>query len=100
MVRIKCSRRNIQIRIVIVMVLLCLIICTVNVQFYLERQVAVNIVTHRSACSNKMNQQQNYFNMPLNELLDVVVISQPKVRPSSHLLNFCHFYPVRLLELA
>jgi hypothetical protein len=82
------------------MALLCLIICTVNVQFYLERQVAINIVTHRSAYSNKLNQQQNYFNMPLNELMDVVVISQPDVRPSSHLLNFRYFFPDWVWELA
>jgi hypothetical protein len=82
------------------MVLLCLIICTVNIQLYLERKVAVNIVTHRAACADKLNQHKKYFNMPLNELMDVVVISEPKVRPSSHLLNFRYFYPDRAWELA
>jgi hypothetical protein len=99
MFRIKCSQRNIQKRIVIVMALLCLMICTVDMQLYLEHQITVNIVAH-IATYHRLNQQENYFNMPLSELMDVVVISQPDVCPSSHLLNFRCFYPNWVRELA
>jgi hypothetical protein len=93
MFRVKYNQRNIQRRIVIALALLCVVTCAVNVQFYLERQVAVNIVTRAAACANKLNQHRNYFNMSLTELMEVVVVSQSDVRPSSHLLNFHCFHP-------
>jgi hypothetical protein len=43
---------------------------------------------------------ENYFDMSINELMDVVVISQPDVQPSSYLLNFRYFYPDWVWDLA
>ncbi len=93
MFRVKYKQRNIQKRIVIALALLCLVTCAVNVQFYLERQIVVNVVTHTVSCASKLNQPVNYFNMSINELMDVVVVSQSEGRHSSFLLNFRCFHP-------
>jgi hypothetical protein len=68
----KYKQRNIQERIVIALALLCLVACSVNVQLYLEHQVVVHTVTYTS----KLNHQKNFFNMPINELMDVMVTSR------------------------
>lgn len=75
MFKIKFNQKNAQKRMVIVMTLLCLMTCAVNVQFYLEYQVAVNIVAHKTACLSELNRNKNYFDMPINELMDVAVVS-------------------------
>jgi uncharacterized protein YpuA (DUF1002 family) len=87
MFMVKYKQRDIQKRIVIALALLCLVTCAVNVQFYMERQVAVNIVTHTATCASKLNQPVNYFDMSLAELMEVVVVSKSEERPSSFLLN-------------
>jgi hypothetical protein len=89
MFRIKYKQRNIQKRIVIALALLCLVVCAVNVQLYLERQISTHIVT----CTNKLNQQGDFFDMSLNELMEVVVVSKSEERPSSFLLNFHCYHP-------
>ena len=88
MFRIKYKQRNTQKRITIALALLCLVVCAVNVQLYFEHQISAHIVT----CTNKLDQQENYFNMSISELMDVVVVSKD-VRRSSFLLNFLCYYP-------
>ncbi|MFZ0034959.1 MAG: hypothetical protein WAK60_08250 [Sedimentisphaerales bacterium] len=72
----KYRQRNIQERMVIAVALLCLVVCAVNVQLYLEHQIVVNIVAHTETCTGKLNQQKKFFNMPINELMDVAVTSR------------------------
>ncbi len=71
MVKEKCNQGNIQRRIVIVLILLSLIMCVINLQFLLERNVVVSIVTR----TNKANQQKNLFKMPIKDLMEVTVAS-------------------------
>jgi hypothetical protein len=92
MFRIKFKRRNFQKRIAVALALFCLLACAVDIQLYLEHQIAVNIVHHSISC-HMPHWPENYFDMSINELMDVVVISQPDVQPSSYLLNFRYFYP-------
>jgi hypothetical protein len=89
MLMIKYKQRNTQKRIVIALALLCLIACSVDVQLYLERQ----IVAHTVTCKNRFDQQENYFNMSLNELMEVVVVSKLVEQPSYFLLNFHCYHP-------
>ena len=89
MFRIKYKQRNTQKRITIALVLICLVVCSVDVQLYFEHQILAHIVT----CTNKLDQRENYFNMSINELMDVVVVPQSDVRHSSFLLNFPCYYP-------
>jgi hypothetical protein len=67
---------------------LCLFACAFNVRFYLERQMAAGMVTHSAAYTNAFNQREDYFNMSLTELMEVVIVSKTETRPSSQLLNF------------
>ncbi len=75
MFKMKFNQKDIQKRMVIVLALLCLMICSVNVQFYLEYQVAVNIAAHKTSCLSELNRNKNYFDMPINELMDITVVS-------------------------
>ncbi len=75
MFKVEYKHKSVQKRLVVVLALLCLIVCSVNVQFYLEGQVAVNIVNHTTTCMSKQNQPENYFNMSLTELMEVAVAS-------------------------
>jgi hypothetical protein len=92
MFRVKYRQRNIQKRIVVTLALLCLMACAVDMQLYLEHQIAVNIVTHTISC-HMPNQHESYFNMSIYELMDVVVISQSDVRSSFLLLNLHYYLP-------
>ena len=83
MFRMKYKQRNTQRRVVITLALLFLMVCSIDVQLYLERQ----IVAHTVTCTSKLNQRENYFNMSINELMEVVVVSKSEERPSSFLLN-------------
>jgi hypothetical protein len=89
MFMVKYKQRDIQKRITIALVLICLAVCTVDVQLYFEHQILAHIVT----CTNRLNQQENYFHMSINELMKVVVVSQLDIRHSSFLLNFPCYYP-------
>lgn len=71
MLKEKCKQRNIQRRIVIVLIILSLIMCAVNLQFLIEHSVVVSIVTR----TNKENQQKNLFKMPIKDLMEVTVTS-------------------------
>ncbi|MDD5327912.1 MAG: hypothetical protein PHY02_08885 [Phycisphaerae bacterium] len=84
---IKGKQKNTQIHMVIALTFLCLLVCAVNVQFYMEHQIIVRIVTHPTAYTNALNQQEDYFNMSLSELMEVVVVSKSDTQPSSCLLN-------------
>jgi ATP/ADP translocase len=72
MFMVKCKQRDIQKRIVIALALLCLVVCAVNVQLYLEHQ----IVAHTVTCTSKLNQQGDFFDMSVNELMKVMVTSR------------------------
>jgi hypothetical protein len=89
MFMVKYKQRDIQKRITIALVLICLAVCTVDVQLYFEHQILAHIVT----CTNRLNQQENYFHMSINELMKVVVVSKSDERPNSLLLNFHCFHP-------
>jgi hypothetical protein len=89
MFRVEYKQRNIPKRMVIALALICLVVCSVDVQLYFEHQVAVHTVT----CTIKLNQRESYFHMSINELMKVVVVSQLDVRHSSFLLNFPCCYP-------
>ena len=73
--RIKCKQKNTQMRVVIALTLLCLVICTINVQLYLEYQIAVNIASPTITYADKLNHPVNYFDMSISELMEVVVVS-------------------------
>ena len=72
----------------IALFLLCLVVSTVNLQFYLESRVATKLASHTVTCINKSARQKSYFDMSLDELMEVMVVSRTDVRPSSHLLYF------------
>jgi hypothetical protein len=88
---IKYNQRNIKRRITTALVLICLVVFTVDVQLYFEHQILANIVT----CANKPNQRENYFNMSLPELMEVVVVSRSEEQPSSFLLNSNYYHSDR-----
>ena len=76
----------------IALVLLCLVVSAVNLQFYLESRVATKLASHTVTCVNKSAQQKSYFDMSLNELMDVVVVSQADEQPSSRRIYFKRYY--------
>jgi hypothetical protein len=86
---IKYKQRSIQKRITIALALIAVVVCTVDVQLYCEQRILANVAT----CTNKFDQHENYFNMSLNELMKVVVVSKSDERHSSFLLNFPCYYP-------
>lgn len=86
MLGIKYKQRDTQRRITIALALICLVVCSVDVQLYLERQVVVHTVTRPS----ELNRHGDYFNMSISELMNVVVIDEQR---SSFLLNFPCYYP-------
>jgi hypothetical protein len=84
--RVTYKQRDTQRRITIALALICLVVCSVDVQLYLECQVISNTVT----CPRGLSCHRDYFNMSINELMNVVVIN---VQRSSFLLNFPRYYP-------
>jgi len=86
---IKYSQVNIKRQITVVLALIAVMVCTVDVQLYFEHQILAHTVT----CTIKLNQQGDYFNMSINELMKVVVVSKSDERHSSFLLNFPCYYP-------
>ena len=88
MFRIRCYHRKVQRWIVIALVLLCFVFSAVNLQFYLESRVVTKLVNQTLTYVNKSDQQKSYFDMSLNELMEVVVVSQAEGQPSSRLLYF------------
>lgn len=83
MFKIKYNQGNVQKRITVALVLICLMVCTVDVQLYFEQRILANVVT----CKNKFDRQKDYFDMSLSELMDVVVVSQSDGQPSSCLFD-------------
>jgi hypothetical protein len=86
MLGMKYKQRDTRRRVDIALALICLMVCSVDVQLYLERQVVVHTVTH----IGELNRHRGYFDMSISELMNVVVID---VQRSSFLLNFTHYYP-------
>lgn len=84
MLRIKYNQAHIKRRITVALVLIAVMVCTIDVQLYFEQRILANVAT----CTNKFDRWENYFDMSLNELMDVVVVSQPEEQPHSHLLDF------------
>lgn len=70
MLKIKYRQRDTQRRIIIALALICLMVCSVDVQLYLERQVVAHVVTY----PNGLNHHKDYFNMSIGELMNVVVV--------------------------
>jgi|APFre7841882654_1041346.scaffolds.fasta_scaffold989464_1 hypothetical protein len=64
------NRVNIRRRATIVLALIAVMVCIVDVQLYFEHQVLAHTVT----CTIKLNQQGDYFNMSIRELMNVVVV--------------------------
>jgi hypothetical protein len=90
MFRINHKQGNVRRRITAALILVCLMVYTVDVQLYIEQRILDNVAT----CTDKLgkfDRKFDYFNMSLPELMEIVVISTPEERPSSHLLDF-HSY--------
>jgi hypothetical protein len=83
MLRIKYNQAHIKRRITVALALICLIVCTVDVQLYFEQRILANVAT----CTNKFDRQKNYFDMSLSELMNVVLVSQSDERPRSCLFD-------------
>jgi hypothetical protein len=83
------NRRNIKRRITILLVLICLAVLTIDVQLFFEHHILAHIVT----CTNKLNQHENYFNMSIPELMEVVIVSRSEEQPHSFLINIHSDYP-------
>ena len=75
---IRCNRANIKRRITIVLALMAIMMCTTDVQLYCEQRILANA----AACADKFNQHENYFNMSLSELMNVVIVSKLGGEPS------------------
>lgn len=86
MLGIRYKQRDTQRRITIALALICLMVCSVDVQLYLERQVVAHTVT----CPFGLNRQGNYFNMSISELMNVVVVDVQHSLQQSSLLNLPH----------
>lgn len=67
MFKSKIKQRNTRKQIGVVLALMLLVVCAVNVRFYLRHKAA----TQR----NSMNQQKNLFNMSIEELMEVTISS-------------------------
>jgi len=74
MFNVKHKQRNIHKEIVIALVLVLFVVCTINVQFYIEHQIASHVTTYTSG----LKTQENLFNMSIEELMEVTVIAQPQ----------------------
>ena len=83
MLRVKYNQGNIQKRVTVALVLICLMVCAVDVQLYFEQRILANVAT----CKNKFDRRGSYFDMPLSELMNIVVISQSEGQPSSYLFD-------------
>jgi len=88
MFRAKYNRRKVQRWLVVALALSCLVAFAVNLYFYLESGVVTNLVNDTATCANTLEQPKSYFDMSLNELMEVVVVSQIEGQPSSNLLHF------------
>jgi hypothetical protein len=93
MLKMKYRQRDTQRRIVIALALICLMVCSVDVQLYMERQVVAPVVTY----PNWLDHHRDYFNMSVGELMNVVVVD---VERSSFLLNFPCYYPAKAQQSA
>ena len=67
MFKAKHKQRNIPELIVIALALMLLVVCAINVRFYLKHKAA----TYRS----NLNLQKNLFNMSIEELMEVTIPS-------------------------
>jgi hypothetical protein len=65
------NQRSTRKRIVIALALIALMVCAADVQLYCEQQ----ILAHKVTCTNKFNHHEDYFNMSLNELMNVSIVS-------------------------
>lgn len=83
MFRIKYNQVHIKRRITIALALIALIVCTVDVQLFFEQRILARVAT----CTNKFERRVNYFDMSLNELMNVVVVSQSEEQPRSCLFG-------------
>ncbi len=72
MFKTKYKQRNTQKEAVIALTLIFLVVCAINVQFCLEQQV----VTHTITYMNRLGQQESLFDMSIEELMEVTVISR------------------------
>jgi hypothetical protein len=80
---IKHNQGNIKRRITVALALMVVMMCTTDVQLYCEQRILAHTVT----CTIKLNQHENYFDMSLQELMNVVVVSKLAALPSFDLLD-------------
>jgi len=72
MFRAKNKKRNIHEQIVIALALVLVVVCTIKVQLCLEHHIVSNTVTG----INKLNHQESLFDMSIEELMQVTVVSR------------------------
>jgi hypothetical protein len=87
MFNIKHKQENARRRAIVVLILVCLMVYAVDLQLLIEQRILDNAATCIYKL-DKFNQKQDYFNMSLPELMEVVVVSTPDDRPSSYLFDF------------
>jgi hypothetical protein len=90
MLGIKYNKGNVKRRITLVLVVMCLIMYTIDAQLYIEQRILANVATCTGKF-DKFNRKQDYFHMSLQELMDVVVASDPEDKSSSHLFDFSSY---------
>jgi hypothetical protein len=66
------KQRNTQKKMVIALSLIFLVVCDINVQFCLEYQVVTRTMTYMS----RLHHQKSLFDMSIEELMEVTVISE------------------------
>jgi hypothetical protein len=91
MFNIKHKQGNARRRVIVALILVCLMVYTADLQLYIEQRILDNAAT-RIYKLDKFNQKQNYFNMSLPELMEVVVVETPDERLSSYLLDFSFYH--------
>jgi hypothetical protein len=83
MFEVRYNQVNIKRRITVALALIVIMACTVDVQLYREQRILV----HKVTCTIKLKQHENYFDMSLKELMNVVVVSELAERPAFCLLD-------------
>ncbi len=72
MFKVMYKQRKTQREVVIALALIFLVVCAINVQFCMEQQVVTRTITY----INRLDQQKSLFDMSIEELMEVTVVSR------------------------